>query len=169
LEEAEVLQSIGEAAVALAGFGGIAAGLGYRAGGSWSNQDRIRLMTLVTMSLAAVFGSFLPFAVHHLGAAEPWRHSSVVLMVAPLGALLTQIHLFRRGMPAGYSVLLVAAGATLSAVVLALLLVVAVGEVSPERQFGLYLTAVLLLFLMAALFFLRLLATSFRGDDSNSD
>ena len=57
----------------------------------------------------------------------------------------------------------------ISAVALALLLVVAVGEVSPERQFGLYLTAVLLLFLMSALFFLRLLATSFRGDDSNSD
>ena len=52
---------------------------------------------------------------------------------------------------------------------LVLLLMVAVGKVSPERQFGLYLTAVLLLLLVSALFFLRPLATSFRGDHSNSD
>ena len=44
MESASVLESIAVVAIAFAGFGGIAAGLGYRARGTWSPDDQMRLI-----------------------------------------------------------------------------------------------------------------------------
>jgi hypothetical protein len=103
MEHVSVLQSIAEVGVALAGFGGLAAGLGYRTRGDWSGDDKIRLFALVTISLSVVFACYLPSAVNALGSPAPWRIASAVFLLVPLSLLCGQIWLNRRGVPIGYS------------------------------------------------------------------
>jgi len=162
MDSASVLESIAEVAIALAGFGGIAAGLGYRARGTWSRDDQFRLMLLAGVSLVVVFACFLPYVTYHLGSTAPWRVASAVFLVFPAFGVISQLWFFRRGLPAGYS--RIAAGLVVIAqvAVLALLFAVALGYTGP-REFGFYLSAILLSLFLASLFFVRLLATSFRS------
>ena len=55
MEPADILQTIAEIAMGLAGFGGIAAGLGYRARGEWRSDDQMRLIGMACTSLLVVF------------------------------------------------------------------------------------------------------------------
>lgn len=71
MESGSILESIAEVAIALAGFGGIAAGLGYRARGDWSLHDQRRLAWLATFGLVVAFSCFLPAVAHHLGSPAP--------------------------------------------------------------------------------------------------
>ncbi len=172
MESASILQTIAEVAVGLAGFGGIAAGLGYRTRGRWSEQDRLRLVGMVANSLAVVFGCLLPYAVHHLGVQHPWSLSGAVLALAPAWFLWLQWRrVFALARPArvkvqsGYNPALARALALIHLTALLLFLVSAIGLPRPERAFGLYLAAVLLLLFSAAATFLRLLATAFGEDE----
>ena len=111
VESASVLESIAEVAIALAGFGGIAAGLGYRTRGSWSGDDQVRLMLLASAGLAVVFACFLPYVTHHLGSSAPWRLAGALFLVVALFGLLYQVWFLRRRLmqfgsrrlPAAYS------------------------------------------------------------------
>jgi hypothetical protein len=164
VESASVLESIAEVAIALAGFGGIAAGLGYRAREEWSSEDRLRLISLAVISLAVVFACFLPYVTHHLGSTAPWRMASALYLPMPTLGLVYQVWFARRGLPAGYSriaALLVFAARISSS---ALLLTVALGYAGP-REFGFYLSAVLLALFQASLFFVRLLVASFPSSE----
>ena len=169
MESAAILQTIAEVAVGLAGFGGIAAGLGYRTRGVWSDQDRTRLTGMVVSSLVVVFACLLPYAVYHIGSSRPpWALSSVPLIFAPAWVLWLQTRQVyawtrpakisvRSGFNPSFAVMVSVAN------VLALLLfVVSVLKTSnADQDFGIYLSAVLLLLLVAAANFLRLLTTSF--------
>jgi len=164
VESASVLESIAEVAIALAGFGGIAAGLGYRAREEWSSEDRLRLIALVGLSLAVVFACFLPYVTHHLGSAAPWRMASALYLPMPTLGVVYHVWFNRRGVPAGYSRIaswLVFAVRISSSV---LLFTVALGYAGP-REFGFYLSAVLLTLFQASLFFVRLLLASFRSSE----
>jgi Kef-type K+ transport system membrane component KefB len=159
-----VLDSIAEVAIALAGFGGIAAGLGYRARGVWSTQDRLRLVMLASVSLTVVLACFLPHAIHHLGVTPPWRLASAVFLPIQTLALLASLWRNRRGVPAGFS--RIAAGLvfiTQSAAAV-LLAITVLGNAVPH-EFGFYLSAILFTLFYASLFFVRLLITSFRDSD----
>ena len=164
MESASVLESIAEVAIALAGFGGIAAGLGYRARGAWSPEDRLRLILLAVVSLAVVFACFLPYVTHHLGSTAPWRMASALVLPIPTLTMLYELWRARRGVPAGYSRIagLLALVALIGAS--ALLFTTALGYADP-REFGFYLSAVLLTLFQASLFFVRLLVTSFRSSE----
>ena len=172
VESASVLESIAEVAIALAGFGGIAAGLGYRARGSWSRDDQLRLMLLASAGLAVVFACFLPYVTYHLGSSAPWRLAGALFLVVVLFGLLYQVWFFRRRitqfgnriLPAAYSRIASWLVFTTQIVALALLFAVVLGYAGP-REFGFYLSAVLLLLVQAALFFVRLLITSFRTSE----
>jgi hypothetical protein len=172
LESASILQAIAEVAIGLAGFGGIAAGLGYRARGAWSGQDRTRLIQMVVSSLAVVFACFLPYAVHHLGGQQPWSLSSAVLVLAPAWFLSFQWRrVFAQTRPSSVTVqsgfsrslaiflFLVNLGALL------LFLISAFRLARPNLSFGLYLAAVMLLLVASAAVFVRLLSTSFGPDE----
>ena len=163
MESTSVLESIAEVAIALAGFGGIAAGLGYRSRGTWSSDDQLRLMLLAGTGLAVVFACFLPYVTQNLGSAAPWRAASAVFLPFPLSTLLYTIWFFRRGLPAAYSRFATWLVVGSQVIVLGLLFSVALGYASP-REFGFYLSASLLILFQASVFFVRLLATSFRGD-----
>jgi len=91
----EILPSIGNAAVALAGFSGVVAALRHRGHGEWSADELLQLRTLVEPSLVALFGSFLPGLLRLGLASDPlvWRLSNGVLAlvgVAALGAFVAR-------------------------------------------------------------------------------
>ena len=164
MESASVLESIAEVGIALAGFGGIAAALGYRARGVWSLEDRLRLILLASLSLAVVFACFLPYVTHHLGSTAPWRMASALFFPCPTSTLLYQVWLNRRGFPAAHSRITASLLFTASIGSSALLFTVALGYAGP-REFGFYLSAVLITLFQASLVFVRLLITSFRGSE----
>jgi hypothetical protein len=162
VESVSVLESIAEVAIALAGFGGIAAGLGYRARGAWAPDDQLRLMLLALTGLTVVFACFLPHAAYHLGSDPPWRIASALFLPLPILGLFLTARRTRGGLGTDYSQ--IAAWLTIATQIsaTALLLAAALGY-ADTRQFGLYLSAILLMLLQAGVFFVRLLATSFRS------
>jgi len=172
VESASILQAIAEVAVGLAGFGGIAAGLGYRTRGDWSAQDRVRLVGLVGSSLFVILACFLPYAIHHLGLRPPWFLSGAVLSLAPVWLISVQWRKVfvqsrpgRVGVRSGYHPALAATMALVNLAALALFLATAIGASEVDNSFGLYLAGVLLLLLNAAISFLRMLTTAF-GEDA---
>ncbi len=163
VESATVLESIAEVAIALAGFGGIAAGLGYRARGDWTRDDQVRLIGLALFGLAVAFACFLPFLARGLGAEAPFRTASALFLPIPTAGFLFQIWFNRHGVPPGYSKLasLLNFVALVSASVL--LLIVVFGQPA-EPAFGFYFAAILATLFHTSVLFVRLLITSFRGN-----
>jgi len=162
MESAEILQTVAEIAMALAGFGGIAAGLGYRVRGDWSDDDQIRLMGMAYTSLLVVFAALLPFVVHHLSDIVPWRVCAIIVLPLQAINLANVFRVFRRGIPTAYnpfaSILLLLTQLAAFGVLL-----VICSNCYIESNFGLYLLASVLILVVAALLFYRLLSTSFKG------
>ena len=81
MQSQQILQSISEIAVALAGFSGVVAALGRRSHGDWSPAELLQLRTLVEPSLIALFGSFLPGIIQLASQSEilTWRLSNGAL------------------------------------------------------------------------------------------
>ena len=156
-----VLLTVAEVGIGLAGFGGIAAGLGYRVHSNWSPEDRMRLIFSATTSLQVVFASLVPYVVFEFSSDRAELISGWLLLPLVLFNLGIQAAVFGRGVPQGYNraaswVLFVAQLFTLAA------LVVLLTGLIPGAAFGCYLLAVLGLLFQAALLFVRLLVTSFR-------
>ncbi len=165
MESADVLIGIAEVAIGLAGFAGIAAGLGYRArGGSWSEPDRRRLVAVILFALGAIFACFCPFAIYHLGHENPWIIASVFCMYAPLRGLHIQYKILRAN-PSGYSSSAMILLGFLEIAILALLITIVLGF-GGDHVFGLYLSATLLTLAISSFLFYRLLETSFTDDSS---
>jgi len=165
MESASVLESIAEVAIALAGFGGIAAGLGCRTRGTWSSDDRQRLTLLASASLVVVFACFLPHVVFQLGFTASWRVASVLFLTYP-GIMLVYVLWNWRQWSSSPRYSRIAAWLVIGSQILALsfLFAVALGY-AEVRQFGFYLAATLLVLFQASLYFLRLLTTSFRSTE----
>lgn len=161
MESADILQTIAQIALGLAGFGGIAAGLGYRTREDWTDDDQIRLMAMAYISLLVVFAALLPFVIYHLGFLAPWR--SCAFIVLPLQAIniVSALRVFRHGIPKAYnplaSVLLLFTHACAF-----LVLLVVCSNLYSANNFGLYLLVTVLMLFIAAMLFYRLLSTSFR-------
>jgi hypothetical protein len=162
MESADILQTIAEIAMGLAGFGGIAAGLGYRARGDWSDDDQVRLMGMAYTSLLVVFAALLPFVVHHLSTTDPWRVCAFIVLPLVGINLANALRVFRHGIPTAYnpaaSILLV-----LNQLAAFAVLLVICSNLYAQSNFGLYLFASVLVLFVAAMLFYRLLSTSFRG------
>jgi len=167
MESADILQGIAEVAIGLAGFAGIAAGLGYRARGSWSEPDRKRLIAVILFALAAIFACFVPYAIYHLGFESPWRIASFLCLYTPLRAFYSQYKIVRYT-PSGYSRAAMKLLFGLEFILLTLLLIVIFG-LSGRYEFGIYLTATLLTLAISSFLFYRLLETSFHGRLSGNE
>ena len=161
MEINEVLLTIAEVSVALAGFGGIAAGLGYRSRGRWNDQDRFRLLAMVSVSLGIVFACLVPFTLQSIGIQDYWLVAGGLVLLIPISSQIIQFRLFRHGLPSGFSM-----STTLSILVsnvgglsfLGLLLARVPGK---DTEQGFYLAAITFLLLSPAILFLRLIKTSF--------
>ena len=175
MESADVLLGIAEVAIGLAGFAGVAAGLGYRARGSWSEPDRKRLVAVILFALGAIFACFCPYAIYHLGFENPWKIASVFCLYAPLKGLHIQYKILRYS-PKGYSGFAMILLSSLEIAIVLLLLIILLG-VGGEHDFGLYLSATLLTLAISSFLFYRLLETAFsqeqpvapKGDHERSE
>ncbi len=78
MSDSDLLQTIAEIAIALAGFSGVVAFLGHRARGEWRSVDLFRFNQLLGGSFAALMFSFAPILLFKMGVSEPnaWRWSS---------------------------------------------------------------------------------------------
>jgi len=81
MAEESLLLTIAEVSIGFAGFAGIVALFGRRAGGTWSTADRLRFNSLIRHALLSLFAAFLPLAIHYVDAdhGSPWRPSSAIL------------------------------------------------------------------------------------------
>ena len=59
----DVLQSIAEIAIGLAGFSGLVAAFAQRPGHTWKGEQKARIVILVILSFGMILASFLPFAL----------------------------------------------------------------------------------------------------------
>ena len=93
MQDSDLLQTIAEIAIALAGFTGVVAFLGERARGKWRSVDLFRFSNLLGTSIAALLLSFAPILLFKLGAPEAaaWRSSSGLIAVYLVIGLLRSI------------------------------------------------------------------------------
>jgi len=167
MESLGILQGIAEVAIGLAGFAGIAAGLGYRARGSWSEPDRKRLIAVILFALGAIFACFSPYAIYHLGVDSPWRIASILCVYIPTRGLYSQYKIIRYS-PEGYSWSAMWLLVALEVAIILLLLAVAL-DLGGRYDFGLYLSATLLTLAISSFLFYRLLETSFHNRPKNNN
>jgi hypothetical protein len=163
MESTGVLLAIAEVGIGLAGFGGIAAGLGYRVRDHWTVEDRNRLIGSTTTSLTVVFACLVPYMVHHFVPAKVVTFSGALLLPLVLVDFVRIVQVFRRGL-GGYNPAAAFALVIANLCCLTTLLILLSG-IAADLGFGLYLLAVLLLLFQAALLFVRLLVNSFRESD----
>jgi len=166
----DALQTIAEIAIAIAGFAGIVAVMGRRAGGEWIEPDLFRLHMLLRLSFEVVLFAFLPLvlALASLPAATAWASVSALRAAYVLAASYFTARRIRdaaRVHPEEVSRPFIAATALLAILVLALLGFNAVFA----REAWPYVAAMVLGLVMPFLMFMRLLngalTPAARGDD----
>jgi hypothetical protein len=98
VEAFETLRSLSEVAVALAGFTGIVAVLGNRAGGRWGPLEWLRLRMLLETSLGVLFLSLIPGLLHQLAALQGliWRIANGLQAVAHAAGIWVLYLRFRK-------------------------------------------------------------------------
>ena len=161
MEEGETLRTLAEVAVALAGFTGIVAVLGRRAGGEWTPLELLRMRMLLETSLGVLFLSLLPIVVQPLRPSEEslWRISNGLQALLHLGGVLL---LYRRVSDLEASQWppeerwLTAALLPLSLVIIAVQVAVALGFLARYGAFA-YLLGLVYFLGLAALHFVLLL------------
>ena len=82
MEGSDILQTLAEVAIALAGFTGIVAALRSRTDESLTGYVLVRFRILLFASLAAVTFALLPFLCHYLGASPSATWSTCSAAVA---------------------------------------------------------------------------------------
>lgn len=155
---ADLLETLAEVGITLAGFTGIVAMLGRRGHGEWEAHEWLRLAMLLTFSFGSVFFAFLPFLLdaHHVAEARVWQLSSLALaafVVVAYAVIVARIYRLGPGVRDEFPRW---AGATVgiaSAVVVVHLVANALGA----SEFGPYFSGMLWLLGAAALQFYRLL------------
>ena len=90
MDEADLLQTLAEVGVAIAGFTGVVVVLGRRARGDWSPPEIQWLHMLLLSSLCVVFFALLPVVLENAGLAPAlvWRPSAGFLAVACAGIMV---------------------------------------------------------------------------------
>ena len=85
VDHQDLLQTLAEVSVALAGFSGVVTVFGRRHTGEWDSADRLHLSFMLETSFAVLFLSLLPFA---LLAVELSPRSTWTIMSGVLAAFL---------------------------------------------------------------------------------
>jgi hypothetical protein len=160
VESPDVLLSIAEIALGLAGFGGIFMAFG-RAGGERRGADTYRLVMLLSTALVTLVLSFVPVVLQALLVPDTsvWRLASALQAAATVGLMLNVAHFTRRNRevlraeeaPGVSQVLWL-----LAALVLAVQVANAAGF-DAGRPFGLFLFGLVFLLSFGAYLFARML------------
>ncbi len=154
------LQNLAEVGVAITGFSGIVAVVGYSSAGSWTTADRDGFRALVVWSLGAAFLAYVPVVLSSLGphVSMPWRLSNGVSAVFHGYILLGSFRGYRAHpeIRTRYHFSLFSIGS----VVLAAEIAAALGPLASVAP-SVYLIAVLWFLFIAASCFLHLVDRSF--------
>ncbi|GEM_PF-1324420 len=164
MEDYSHLTIIAELAVAFAGFAGVFVVLRHEAKGDWTRLERVRLASLLTLSIPVVFFSLIPVGQAPLIAQseEVWRvsvsFSGLVLLALGAWAFPTYTRATNR-IPSIASQNLTTIVAKIMALlfVVALALYAAVGLRLTSHQFSCYYFALLVQLLMCSIVFGRIL------------
>lgn len=102
MDGSDVLLAICEVSIAFAGFTSIVGVLGQRGGGHWDAEDSFRLWLMIESSLATLFFSLLPLALHHLSldGATVWGLSSgamAAFLLLHMAVVAPRLHTLARG------------------------------------------------------------------------
>ena len=151
MQDFEFLTQISEVSIAIAGFGGIAAGLGYRAHGTWHSDDLFRLILMVVLSLLIVFACYVPYMLLAVGVPEPWRTSAILVFLTSLGHLVVQYRRFRQGLPPGYNLFVTLTLFGTNVVVFGLATILVLGLTNSDQRSGIYLSTVIILLISPAI------------------
>src|SRR5438067_4440589 len=97
MDGAEILTTVAQLGVGVAGFSGIAIAFN-RQPGRLSDLEAFRVVILFATSFAAVFLSLIPFALHYFGLADfvVWRASSGLCALFELIFVISRIGPTRR-------------------------------------------------------------------------
>jgi len=154
------LQNLAEVGVAITGFSGIVAVVGYSSAGSWTTADREGFRSLVVWSLGAAFLAYVPVVLLSLGphVSMPWRLSNGVsaafhgyIILRTLRGVRAHPEILTR-----YTLFLFVIGFA----VLAAEIAAAVGPLASVAP-SVYLTAVIWFLFLAVTCFLHLVDRSF--------
>jgi hypothetical protein len=98
MNPADLLATLAQLGVALAGFSGIVVVLGARASGEWSTRERQLLSALLATSGGVILWSLLPLLLLAAGLADPsvWLLSSASWFVTQLAILFIRARQFAR-------------------------------------------------------------------------
>ena len=154
----DLLQTLAEVSVALAGFSGVVSVFGRRHTGDWDPADRLHLSFMLETSLAVLFLSLLPFAFLsvELSPRSTWTIMSGIMaayLVATFGAAAYRYRRLSSDQRTGVGPIYGFAMALgdLSVVILQLF------NVFSAREFSFYLIGLIWLLLSCAVSFVRLL------------
>ena len=158
MDHQDLLQTLAEVSVALAGFSGVVSVFGRRHTGEWDPADRLHLSFMLETSLAALFLSLLPFALLsvELPPRSTWAIMSSVLaafLVVAFGAATYRYRRLSGDQRIGLGRIYGAAMTLGDSSVIALQLF----NVFSAREFSLYLIGLIWLLFSCAFSFVRLL------------
>lgn len=167
MEGAGTLEAIAELAVGVLGFSGIVVALGRRASGEWTALDRRRFFSMIFVGAVVIILSLLPFPLYHAGlrGGVLWGWASaaggaVALLFATAARWASHSMSYGamwRDKEVSNLALVLALFGGLGAPVL---LWLNAAGILFERTFAPYLIAILVLFCVALMLFVRLLQTA---------
>ena len=165
MENAGILQLLAELALGVLGFSGIVAVLGHRSAGEWAPIDRVRFFTMISLAGLVLLLAVLPFPFHSAGfASQPiwgWCSGVGAILLLCNGVATHIVYPPPKGAFTDPGTSRLATVYIASAIFGALILFAmnATG-IGLEHSATPYLVAVLLLFGVPVLLFIRLLYTA---------
>lgn len=152
----DVLLTLGEVAIAVAGFASVVAIFGRRSS-TWAPSEAFRVINLVVTASAAALFSFLPFVLRELGSSDGWvwglsSATLALFIVCQLAWYVTAGRRITRSEPGSLRVWL-AVVSTCTAIVALLLQLLNISGLVFSHEFGPFLAGLGYLLLNAVLQF----------------
>jgi hypothetical protein len=171
LEHSEALMTLAEVSATFAGFAALVTLFARRRVEGGTVHDLMRLRIVIGTSVAAVMAALFPVAAAGLGLPEGmiWQASVLLFMVLlyfVIGSFVSSYKSVRGTFPPDKLAVMVALG--LEILIQISLITILVGGAG-ERQFGLYIAAIIGTIGQAGFVFLRLVESSFSTIAYRSD
>ncbi len=154
----DLLQTLAEVSVALAGFSGVVSVFGRRRTGEWDPADRLHLSFMLETSLAALFLSILPFALLAAELSPRWTWTVMSGVLAAFLVLVDGAAIYRyRRLSSDQQIGMGRILGTASLLGDLCVIVLQLFNVFSAREFSLYLIGLIWLLFSCAISFVRLL------------
>ncbi len=169
MDHEDILLTLAEVSVALAGFSGVVAVFGRRDPGTWSFADRFRFFALVHTSLSSLLLCIIPFGLLAFSLAEEtvWSALSALFVVynAVVGFFTSRHFLAassseRAEFTSGVMPVMFA--------IFSPILVLSIYNVAVLGTFGPFLVALIYLLVQSSFLFARMLVSAFGAEDAAS-